>query len=108
MGKELAPHCLVSGCGARVFCKRSAGSKLPESTVAAKSVANFSSCHRNEPHVEPSIMSTLPFWYLVIPNLLKIFDKLGVSNRVELLFLTLSHPSPAVQFPQVPEDVKKV
>jgi two-component system response regulator DevR len=40
--------------------------------------------------------------------LLKIFDKLGVSNRVELLFLTLSHPSPAVQFPQVPEDVKKV
>jgi two-component system, NarL family, nitrate/nitrite response regulator NarL len=28
--------------------------------------------------------------------LLKIFDKLGVSNRVELLFLTLSQPTPAV------------
>jgi hypothetical protein len=26
---------------------------------------------------------------------LKIFDKLGVSNRVELLFLTLSQPTPA-------------
>jgi two-component system, NarL family, nitrate/nitrite response regulator NarL len=29
--------------------------------------------------------------------LLKIFDKLGVSNRVELLFLTLSQPTPGVQ-----------
>ena len=28
--------------------------------------------------------------------LLKIYDKLGVSNRVELLFLTLSHPSTAM------------
>jgi DNA-binding CsgD family transcriptional regulator len=27
--------------------------------------------------------------------LLKIFDKLGVSNRVELLFLTLSQPASA-------------
>jgi DNA-binding NarL/FixJ family response regulator len=27
--------------------------------------------------------------------LLKIFDKLGVSNRVELLFLTLTHPAQA-------------
>jgi DNA-binding NarL/FixJ family response regulator len=27
--------------------------------------------------------------------LLKIFDKLGVSNRVELLFLTLSQPAPS-------------
>ena len=26
--------------------------------------------------------------------LLKIFDKVGVSNRVELLFLTLTHPEP--------------
>jgi len=25
--------------------------------------------------------------------LLKIFDKLGVSNRVELLFLSLTHPA---------------
>ena len=40
--------------------------------------------------------------------LLKIFDKLGVSNRVELLFLTLSPPSPAAQFPRVPENSKKV
>jgi DNA-binding CsgD family transcriptional regulator len=29
--------------------------------------------------------------------LLKIFDKLGVSNRVELLFLTLSKPPRAMQ-----------
>jgi DNA-binding NarL/FixJ family response regulator len=29
--------------------------------------------------------------------LLKIYDKLGVSNRVELLFLTLSHPSTAMR-----------
>jgi two-component system, NarL family, nitrate/nitrite response regulator NarL len=28
--------------------------------------------------------------------LLKIFDKLGVSNRVELLFLTLTHPAASV------------
>ena len=39
--------------------------------------------------------------------LLKIFDKLGVSNRVELLFLTLSQPSPVAQFSQVAEDAKK-
>jgi hypothetical protein len=52
-------------------------------------------------------MATLPFWYLVSPDLLKIFDKLGVSNRVELLFLTLSQPSPVAQFSQVAEDAKK-
>lgn len=28
--------------------------------------------------------------------LLKVFDKMGVSNRVELLFLTLSQPTPAL------------
>ena len=28
--------------------------------------------------------------------LLKIFDKLGLSNRVELLFLTLSQPAPTI------------
>lgn len=40
--------------------------------------------------------------------LLKIYDKLGVSNRVELLFLTLSHPSTAVQALEEFEDPKKV
>ena len=36
--------------------------------------------------------------------LLKIFDKLGVSNRVELLFLTLSQPTPGMP---VIEEVKQ-
>jgi two-component system, NarL family, nitrate/nitrite response regulator NarL len=40
--------------------------------------------------------------------LLKIFDKLGVSNRVELLFLTLSQPAPMMQAFEDAEDVKKV
>jgi two-component system, NarL family, nitrate/nitrite response regulator NarL len=40
--------------------------------------------------------------------LLKIFDRLGVSNRVELLFLTLSQPHKATQPPQPStDDVKK-
>lgn len=40
--------------------------------------------------------------------LLKIFDKLGVSNRVELLFLTLSQPAPVMQALEEVEEVKKV
>jgi len=42
-------------------------------------------------------MYTLPFWYLVRRFLLKIFAKLGVSNRVELLFLTLYQPASSAQ-----------
>ena len=38
----------------------------------------------------------------------KVFDKLGVSNRMELLFLTLSHPSPAIQALVEFEGSKKV
>jgi two-component system nitrate/nitrite response regulator NarL len=40
--------------------------------------------------------------------LLKIFDKLGVSNRVELLFLTLSHPAPVMHAREEVEDLKKI
>jgi two-component system nitrate/nitrite response regulator NarL len=40
--------------------------------------------------------------------LLKIFDKLGVSNRVELLFLTLSQPTPVMHALDEVEDIKKV
>jgi len=36
--------------------------------------------------------------------LLKIFDKLGVSNRVELLFLTLSQPAAAIPVAEEVED----
>jgi DNA-binding CsgD family transcriptional regulator len=39
--------------------------------------------------------------------LLKIFDKVGVSNRVELLFLTLTHPSTASHVSQEADSVKK-
>jgi two-component system nitrate/nitrite response regulator NarL len=39
--------------------------------------------------------------------LLKIFDKLGVSNRVELLFLTLTHPVTASRTSGESESVKK-
>jgi len=34
----------------------------------------------------------------------KIFDKLGVSNRVELLFLTLSQPAAAIPVAEEVED----
>jgi hypothetical protein len=53
-------------------------------------------------------MSTLPFWYLVGRVLLKIFDKLGVSNRVELLFLTLSQPAASTQALREIQSTKKV
>ena len=39
--------------------------------------------------------------------LLKIFDKLGVCNRVELLFLALSRPAPVMQAPEEVEDDSK-
>jgi two-component system, NarL family, nitrate/nitrite response regulator NarL len=39
--------------------------------------------------------------------LMKIFDKLGVCNRVELLFLTLSRPAPVMQAPEEVEDDNK-
>jgi two-component system, NarL family, nitrate/nitrite response regulator NarL len=40
--------------------------------------------------------------------LLKIFDKLGVSNRVELLFLTLSQPAASAQTLREIQGTKKV
>jgi two-component system, NarL family, nitrate/nitrite response regulator NarL len=40
--------------------------------------------------------------------LLKIFDKVGVSNRVELLFLTLTHPDSASHMSEEAEAVENV
>jgi two-component system, NarL family, nitrate/nitrite response regulator NarL len=40
--------------------------------------------------------------------LLKIFDKLGVSNRVELLFLTLTHPADTNRVREEPESAETV
>jgi two-component system nitrate/nitrite response regulator NarL len=40
--------------------------------------------------------------------LLKIFDKVGVSNRVELLFLTLTHPGSTGDAYEQVESLKKV
>jgi DNA-binding CsgD family transcriptional regulator len=40
--------------------------------------------------------------------LLKIFDKLGVSNRVELVFLKLSQPAPVIQTLRESESPKRV
>ncbi len=40
--------------------------------------------------------------------LLKIFDKVGVSNRVELLFLTLTHPGSTGDVYEQVESLKKV
>jgi hypothetical protein len=68
LSRELAPDCLVTGLGARVLNK-SAVLTHRGATTTAESVVIFSSYARNEPRVEPSIMSTLPFWYLVSADL---------------------------------------